>query len=141
MTFVDLLNIGLIVAGLTHFGVLLAGIQAPKQLNWNEDFKQLTSFNRKIFKVYYTFTGITIVMFGSVALFLREEIINKDPEASLFAVAVGLYWVARIIVDMFVFDHDEWPQGKKYVIGHMVLTAGFVGMAGVMLTSGIRGLL
>ncbi len=140
MSFEQLLSLGLLVAGITHFGVLLAGVQAPKQLNWAEEVPRMSRFNQKILIVYYLFTGVTIVMFGSLTLYLRDEILDKDPVASLLALAIGVWWTARILVDIFIFDHKDWPEGKKYIVGHVVLTSGFVGMAGVMLTAGVNGL-
>ncbi len=140
MSFEQLLSLGLFVAGITHFGVLLAGVQAPKQLNWAEEVPRMSRFNQKILIVYYLFTGVTIVMFGSSTLYLRDEILDKDPVASLLALAIGVWWTARILVDIFIFDHKDWPEGKKYIVGHVVLTSGFVGMAGVMLTAGVNGL-
>ncbi len=139
MTFNDWVRLGLLVAGLTHFGVLFAGIQAPSQLNWSEELPRLSAFNQKIMVVYYLFTGLTIVAFGSMTLYLRDEIMDRDPVASLLALVIGGWWCARILVDAFVFDHRDWPEGRRYIIGHVVLTTGFVGMAVVMLTAGIRG--
>lgn len=54
---------------------------------------------------------------------------------------IGIWRTARILVDAFVFDHEDWPKGRRYVVGHIVLTAGFVGMAIVMLTAGAHGLI
>jgi magnesium-transporting ATPase (P-type) len=140
MNIEQLLQLGLLVAGFTHFGVLLAGMQAPAKLNWKEELPRMSAFNRKIMVVYYLFTGFTIVLFGSLTLYLRAEILDRDPVAAFLALVIGIWWSGRILVDMFVFDHDDWPEGKQFVIGHIVLTTGFVGMATVMLTAGIRGM-
>ena len=141
MTFQDWIQLGLLVAGLTHFGVLLAGIQAPAQLGWSEELPRMSTFNQKIMVVYYLFTGFTIVIFGSLTLYLRNDIVAGDRVASLLALVIGIWWTARILVDAFVFDHEDWPEGRRYVIGHIVLTSGFVGMAIVMLTAGTHGLI
>ncbi len=141
MTFQDWIQLGLLVAGLTHFGVLLAGIQAPAQLGWAEELPRMSTFNQKIMVVYYLFTGFTIVIFGSLTLYLRNDIVTGDRVASLLALVIGIWWTARILVDAFVFDHEDWPEGRRYVIGHIVLTSGFVGMAIVMLTAGTHGLI
>lgn len=140
MTLETWIRFGLLVAGLTHFGVLLAGMQAPAQLDWKTELPRMGIFNQKIMVVYYLFTGITIVMFGSLTLYLRDDIVQGDRVASLLALSIGVWWCGRILVDAFVFDHDDWPEGRRFVIGHIVLTTGFVGMATVMLTAGIRGL-
>ena len=140
MTFDALIRLGLLVAGLTHFGVLLAGIQAPAQLNWAEELPLMSTFNQKIMVVYYLFTGFTIVIFGSLTLYLRDDIVSGDRVASLLALVIGVWWLGRILVDAFVFDHEDWPKGRRYVVGHIVLTSGFIGMAVVMLTAGTHGL-
>ena len=97
-------------------------------------------FNQKILYVYYFFTGFTIIMFGIVLLLFRSAILERDPEASVFALMLGCYWLGRILVDAVVFDHDDWPKGKQFIIGHIVLTSAFVAMAAVLFTAGIRGL-
>jgi len=140
MNFEQWTRLGLLVAGFTHFGVLLAGMQAPAQLNWAEEVPRMSKFNQKIMVVYYVFTGITIVMFGSLTLYLRDEIVAGDRVASTLALVIGAWWCCRILVDAFVFDHDDWPEGLRFIAGHVVLTTGFVGMATVMLVAGARGL-
>ena len=100
----------------------------------------MSIFNQKIMVVYYLFTGFTIVLFGGLTLYLRDDIVSGDRVASLLALIIGVWWTGRILVDAFVFDHDDWPKGLKFVVGHIVLTTGFVGMAVVMLTAGIHGL-
>ena len=140
MTFEDWIRLGLLVAGVTHFGVLLAGIQAPGQLNWSEELPLMSKFNQKIMVIYYLFTGFTIVIFGSLTLYLREDILAGDRVASILALVIGIWWTGRILVDAFVFDHKDWPEGRRFVVGHVVLTSGFIGMAVVMLTAGTHGL-
>ena len=140
MTFEDWIRLGLLVAGVTHFGVLLAGIQAPAQLNWSEELPLMSKFNQKIMVVYYLFTGFTIVLFGSLTFYLRDDIVAGDRVASLLALVIGIWWTGRILVDAFVFNHEDWPEGRRFVIGHIVLTLGFVGMAIVMLIAGTHGL-
>lgn len=140
MTLEQWIRLGLLVAGLTHFGVLLAGIQAPRELNWAEEVPRMSKFNQKIMIVYYLFTGLTIVTFGSLTLYLRDDIVSGDRVASILALVIGMWWCTRILVDAFVFDHDDWPEGFKFVAGHIVLTTGFVGMAITMLVAGAHGL-
>lgn len=140
MSFEQWTSLGLVIAGLTHFGVLLAGIQAPAQLNWAEEVPRMSRFNQKIMIVYYLFTGFTIVLFGSLTLYLRNDILAGDRVASILALVIGFWWSGRIAVDAFFFDHEDWPEGRRFIVGHIVLTSGFIGMAGVMFTAGARGL-
>ena len=36
---------------------------------------------------------------------------------------------ARIVVDAFYFSSADWPKGKQFVIGHVLLTSWFVALA------------
>ena len=45
-----------------------------------------------------------------------------DRAASGLAAFMGLYWTARILVDAFYFSHEDWPQGREFVVGHFLLT-------------------
>ena len=65
---------------------------------------------------------------------------DSDRVASVLALVIGVWWLGRILVDAFVFDHEDWPKGRRYVVGHIVLTSGFIGMAVVMLAAGTHGL-
>jgi len=42
-----------------------------------------------------------------------------------------LRWMgtARILVDAFYFSHEDWPQGREFVVGHFLLTALFCFLA------------
>lgn len=125
-----LLDLALWLAGVGHFVTLGAGLQAPYRLGWKEDFAKLRPFNRKIFWTYYGFTGTTIVAFGSMTLALHEELLRGDRAALFLAAFIAVFWTLRIIVDFFYYDHDDWPQGLQFKVGHALLTALFVAMAG-----------
>ena len=36
---------------------------------------------------------------------------------------------ARILVDAFYFSHEDWPQGREFVVGHFLLTTLFCFLA------------
>ena len=78
MTLQDWLQLGLVVAGLTHFGVLLAGIQAPAQLNWSEELPRMSTFNQKIMVVYYLFTGCLLYTSPSP----RDGLLSRMPSSA-----------------------------------------------------------
>ena len=126
----SLLSLALWLAGAGHFVTLGAGLQAPHRLGWVEDFAKLRPFNRKIFWTYYGFTGGTIVAFGCLTLALHDEMLRGDRAALALAGFIAAFWTARITVDFFYFDHDDWPPGALLKIGHVLLTSLFIAMAG-----------
>jgi hypothetical protein len=122
-------GIDLWLAGAGHFAILIASFQVPRRLRWKEDLKQLMPFNRKLLWVQSAFTVLTIVAFGTLTLALHSALLRGDRSALGLAAFIGIYWTARILIDAFYFSHDDWPQGKQFAIGHVLLTALFCFLA------------
>ena len=111
----------LLLAGLGHFLVLAASFQVPARLGWKEELARLRPLNRKLMWTYGGFTVLTIVAFGVLTLFLRAEMLRGDKAAVALAAFIGVYWATRIGVDLFYFEHSDWPKGRQFVIGHALL--------------------
>src|ERR1700756_4899250 len=120
-----LFGLDLWLAGVGHFVILIASVQVPSRLGWKEDLKQLTPFNRKLLWVQGAFTVLTIIAFGALTFALHAELLRGDRAGMGLAAFIGLYWTARILVDALYFSHADWPKGKQFVIGHLLLTALF----------------
>ena len=117
------------LAGAGHFVILFASFQVPSRLKWKQDLVQLMPFNRKLLWVQGSFTVLTILAFGTLTLALHRELLRGDRAALGFACFIGTYWTARILVDAFYFSHEDWPKGRQFVIGHILLTCLFVALA------------
>ena len=120
------MSVVLWLAGAGHFAVLIASFQVPYRLRWKEDLAKLTSFNRKLMWVYGGFTVYTILSFGVLTLLLHDEILRGRRAGVALAGFIGLYWLLRVVVDFTYYDHSDWPQGKAFVVGHVLLTLLFV---------------
>jgi hypothetical protein len=117
------------LAGAGHFVILCASFQVPTRLHWKQDLAQLMPLNRKLLWVQSGFTVLTIIAFGTLTLALHRELLRGDRAALGLACFIGSYWTARILVDAFYFSHEDWPQGKQFVIGHILLTCLFAALA------------
>lgn len=117
------------LAGAGHFVILAASFQVPSRLHWKQDLAQLIPFNRKMLWVQSGFTVLTIIAFGTLTLALHEELLRGNRAALGLACFIAIYWTARILVDAFYFSHEDWPKGKQFVIGHILLTSLFVSLA------------
>ncbi len=122
-------DIDLWLAALGHFVILVASFQVPFRLRWKEDLQQLMPFNRKLLWVQSSFTVITIVAFGVLSLVLHSEMLRGDRAALALAAFIGIYWTARILVDVFYFSHSDWPKGRQFAVGHALLLALFFFLA------------
>jgi hypothetical protein len=117
------------LAGAGHFVILAASFQVPSRLRWKQDLAQLMPFNRKLLWVQGGFTVLTIIAFGTLTLVLHEELLRGDRAAMALACFIAIYWTARILVDALYFNHEDWPHGRQFVIGHILLTSLFVALA------------
>jgi len=124
------LSLALWLAGAGHFCLLIASFQVPHQLGWKDDLPKLTAFNRKLMWVYGGFTLLTIVAFGMLTFLLHDDFLAGDRAAMALAAFIAVYWTARILVDCFYYQHADWPTGRRFVVGHFLLTALFVALAG-----------
>src|ERR1700722_18931498 len=122
-------DLALWLAGAGHFGILFASFQVPSRLRWKEDLAHLMPFNRKLLWVQGSFTVLTIIAFATLTLALHSELLRGDRAALGLACFIGTYWTARILVDAFYFSHEDWPQGRQFVIGHALLTGLFAALA------------
>jgi hypothetical protein len=127
-TFPEVFNIALWLAGIAHFCILGASFQVPFRLNWKEDLAKLTPFNRKIMWNYAAFVVGMIMSFGVLTLLLHEEFLRGDRSAVMLAGLMGIFWGARLLVDLFYFKHSDWPKGSAMVFGHALLMSTFAAL-------------
>lgn len=117
------------LAGGGHFVILVASFQLPSRLRWKQDLAQLMPFNRKLLWVQSGFTVLTIIAFGALTLGLHEELLHGSRAALGLECFIGIYWTTRVMVDAFYFSHEDWPKGRQFVVGHILLTSLFVWLA------------
>jgi hypothetical protein len=127
---IRLFDAALWAVGAGNFLVLVASFQVPFRLHWKQDLKSLTPFNRKLLWVQSGFTVLTIITFGTLTFVLHNELLRGDRAALGLAAFIGGFWTMRVLIDAFSFSHADWPAGKGFVVGHILLTSLFVGLAG-----------
>jgi hypothetical protein len=120
-----LFDLDLWILGAAHFVILFASFQVPYRLSWKKDLAQLMPFNRKLLWVQGGFTVLTIVAFGTLTLVLHGEMLRGDRAALALICFIGIYWSTRIVVDAAYFSHADWPKGRAFTVGHILLTSLF----------------
>ena len=123
-------GLALWLAAIGHFCVLFASFQVPFRLNWFTDLPKLEPFNRKLMWVHGVFAIFTIIAFGSLTFALHNELLAGEKSALAIAMFMAFYWIARIVVDLTYYDHADWPKGRSFVVGHVLLTTLFFFLAG-----------
>lgn len=126
----SVLNLALWLAGVAHFCVLAAGVQVPHRLGWKAELPRLSRFNQRLVWAYHVFIGLTILAFGTLTLALHDEIMRGERAALGLVAFMAAWWLLRLVIDALWYSHEDWPKGRRFVVGHALLVFAFVGMAG-----------
>jgi len=114
-----------------HLVVLIASLQAPARLGWKQDIRKLTRFNQKVFWVYGFYILLSIVSFAALTWRLHDAFLAGEPAARCIASFIAIFWTVRVLVDLFWYDHRDWPQGNALVAGHALVTSLFCALAAI----------
>jgi len=122
----NLLETSLLLAGAFHFGILVASANVPKALDWKNSLATLPKLLRQMFWVYGWFIVLCIVAFGTITLLHAETLASGTPLARSFCGFVFVFWLARLVVQFFVFDAKPFLTNAFYRVGYHLLTVIFI---------------
>lgn len=114
------------LAGLLHFAILTASALVPRGLNWRENLAPLHPFLRKMFWVYGVFIVLIIIGFGTLTLRHAGAMAAGEPVARWLAGFIAIFWAARLVVQMLVFDARPFLTNWFFKIGYHCLTMVFI---------------
>ena len=118
-------------AAIGHLVVLIASAQAPTRLGWKQDIPKLTRFNQKVFWVYAFYVLLCILSFTVLTWRFHDSFLTGDPVARGLAVFIAIFWTIRVLVDLFWYDHRDWPPGNALLVGHALVTSLFCSLAAI----------
>jgi len=114
------------LAGLGHFAILAASALVPKVLDWKTALKPLPPFLRTLFWVYGIFIVLTIISFGILTLLHAGAMAHGEPVARSVAAVIAVFWGARLMVQLFVFDVRPYLTNVWLKLGDHLLTLAFL---------------
>lgn len=124
MTFETIL---LYLAGIAHFGILIASATAPKALNWKVHLDKLPLLLRQMFWVYGVFIVIMIICFGIITLIFAPKLAEgNNTIGKAVCILIAIFWGTRLAVQFFVFDAKPWLTNWIYKTGYHLLTLIFI---------------
>lgn len=92
------------LAALAHVGLFAAGLLMPSVVGLREHLRPVPNFIRQLFWVYYCFIGLCLAAFGVGTFILAEELVSGTALSRAVCSFLAIFWGARFIVGMFVFD-------------------------------------
>jgi len=112
----------LIIGGVLHFVILIASGLTPRLLDWRTNLATLHPFLRRLFWVYGSFIVLVIVSFGTLTVLRADELASSIPLARAVCAIIALFWLARLLVQFFVFDARPFLTTTFRRVGYHGLT-------------------
>ncbi len=78
--------------------------------------------NQKVFYVYGCNILLCIVSFALLTWQLHDSFLTSDPAVRAIGCFIAVLWSVRLLVDIFRYDHRDWPAGNTMVAGHALAT-------------------
>jgi hypothetical protein len=125
----NMLELLLRLAGLTQFAILSASALTPHVLDWRTNLAPLHPFLRRLFWTYGAFIVLVIVSFGTLTLLDARAMAAGEPVARSLAAFIGVFWLARLLVQLFVFDCRVFLTTPLLKVGYHTLTLAFISLA------------
>ena len=133
----------LLLGGVCHFGILTASALVPRVLAWRDELRKLQPLCRHLVWTHGVFIVGVIVAFGLISVLAPAELANGSKLARLFCGFVAAFWLARLAIQLFVFDATPYLTSRWLKLGYHGLTAVFtyltvVYAAAAVLPGGVR---
>jgi hypothetical protein len=128
----------ILIGGVLHFGVLIASACVPWVLDWRRELAKLNLLSRQLVWVHGAFIVLVIVAFGLLSVALPAELARGTLLARSVCAFIGLFWLARLGVQFFVFNANAYLGNRLLRLGYNGLTAVFMYQAVVYLAAAVR---
>jgi hypothetical protein len=128
-----ILSTALLLAGMLHFGLLVASFSVPRLLHWDEELGKVDPLTRQLVLVHGAFIVLTIIAFGVITLVAGADLLGGGALSTAVAAFIGLFWLARLAVQLFYFEPQRYLTTGVRRIAYRLLTVLFAYLATVYL--------
>jgi len=105
----------------------------PRFFNWTKEFATLSLINRQMMYVHTFFISLVVLLMGLLCLTSPLEIIETALGKKI-ALGFGLFWMARLFIQFFIYSSILW-KGKLFeTIIHVLFSVCWTYLSIVFLT-------
>src|SRR5262245_20323718 len=115
----------LMIAGVSHFGILIASALVPKVLDWRGELRKLPSLFGQLVWVHGGFIVLTIIGLGAISVVNAGELASGTLLARTVCGFIALFWGTRLAVQFFYFDATPYLTRLSLKLGYHALTVVF----------------
>lgn len=121
----------LVLAGICHFGILIASALVPGVLDWKGELAKLAPLCRHVVWTHGAFIVLTIIAFGAVTVINAPALAGGTRLARTVCAVISLFWLARLGIQFFLFDAKPFLRTIFLKIGYHGLTVVFTFLVAV----------
>jgi hypothetical protein len=125
-------------AGIMHLGILTASALVPKVLDWKAELRPLKPLVRSMFWIYGGYIVYCIIGFGLLCSVRPDLLLEQSTLARLVAGFIGVFWGARLALQLFVIDARPFLTAPGLRLGYHGLTVCFTYLTAVLLYTAFR---
>jgi hypothetical protein len=115
----------LVLTSICHFGILIASALVPRVLDWRRELRQLAPLSRHLIWTHGVFIVLTIIAFGAITLANASALAAGSLLARWICGVIATFWLARLMIQCFVFDARPFLKSPLLKLGYHGLTAVF----------------
>ncbi len=112
------MNTLLYACGLAQIAIGILIFALPRLLGWGPALASLPRLLREVYHVHAFFLAFTLFMFGGLTLRYGA---NLKTELGPLATCIGLFWAARVGVQLFYYSPAHWRGRSRETLAHGVL--------------------
>ena len=113
------------IAGVAHFGILIASALVPKVLDWRGELRKLPALFAQLVWVHGGFIVLTIIGLGAISVVNAAELASGTLLARTVCGFIALFWGTRLAVQFFYFDATPYLTSLPLRLGYHGLTVVF----------------
>jgi len=116
------LSIHLKIVGCALVALALLHPAIARHLRWRDDLKHTSLLTRQIFAVHSFFIALVLVLMGVLAAGFTETLIAPSPLGRLVLSGLTIFWFARLVVQLLVYDRSHWRGNPRNTVIHVTFT-------------------
>ena len=115
----------LLFGGVCHFGILTASALVPRVLSWRDELRKLQPLCRHLVWTHGVFIVLVIAAFGLISVAAAADLAAGSRLARLVCGFIAAFWLARLAIQLFLFDPTPFLTTRWRRLGYHGLTAVF----------------
>ena len=113
-----------------QFAVAILNLFLIRIMKWKPDLDRAPLLIREVFRIHVVFISFTLSIFAALTWRFAHEIARaSSPLAIWLAVAIGLFWFVRSVMQWLYYSASHWRGNSLRTLIHWALFFGYGAMA------------